>query len=823
MAHSRIASLRIGTAWTLLLAAGLPSVAWAQPVETDDALASQDDEPEILVTARRREESLLEVPVAVTAITAQDQRNLVLDGLQDYLRQVPGSALVTSGPEYLQDVAIRGQGSGRLGFSETATGIFRNGIYNAGGGFGGRSLTRMDTFDIDRIEVLRGPQGALYGRNSVGGAINVTSQWPEDAFGGRLVLRYGEPDRRFVEGVVNAPLVADRLAVRIGGFYDDQDGGHILNLTTGNRIDEQRFAGGRASVRWTPGDRTTIDLMYERYDGRTPPFSNLGRRPTRTDGTILDPAPFRRANLDREGVADIEEDTVFVILRQDLGFAELNVAASHRSRDAGRTNEDNDHFAGVSGLDVAPGAAVLTPDFTVAQFEDYERTVAQLYLASPAGGRFDWLAGVEYLESEDDVLVGPDLCPAYTGTAQPIVPGCFSGLLGTLPAVAAAARNAGRLNLNNDSFSEALESPSLFGSLTFRFTPATSLGLEARVQRDRKEVSFTRFSEDPLVFFGTGPVPAGLAAPITSDPDGAGPRPASPIQFCPPTLQAPACAAGRQTATVSGQQRNTYFTPAATLRHEFSEDANIYGRFATGYRPGGFNTNLPPTTVRDDLDDNLLYESEYSYSFELGAKGRLGGAQLAAAVFYMRTEDVQVVSAPSALSRGFVLQNAGEAHVYGWEIEARKLWRFNGGSTFLLTGAIAGQDGEFEEGATALIDLDGDGLPENASLAGFEVPRLRDYQLSLNALLTVPVGNDASVFFGGSFQSAHGGFETPNNSRDYEGYDLIDARIGLRMRNFTFSVFGRNLTNDIYILNSVNTNEFYSLPRVFGAELRAEF
>lgn len=822
MAHSAIARLCAGVAPAVFVAVLDPTTAYAQPVPAAAPDSAEAEDPVIVVTARRRAETAFEVPAAVTTITANDQRNLVLDGVRDYLRQIPGTALVASGPEYLQDISIRGQGSGRLGFSETATGIFRNGLYNAGGGFGGRSLTRMDTFDIDRIEVLRGPQGALYGRNSVGGAINVTSQAPEDDLGGRVVLRYGEPDRRYVAGVVNAPVVAGRLAVRIAGFYDDQNSGFILNRTTGNRLDRQRFAGGRASLRWTPGERTSVDLSYERYDSRTPPFS-LGRRPTRTDRTILDPSAFVRADMNREGIATIQEDTFFFSARHDLGFADLNLAASHRRRDAGRTSEDNDHFAGISGLDVAPGAPVLTPDFTVSQFEDYERSVAQVYLSSASGGSVDWLIGAEYLRSEDDVLLDPILCPAYSGVAQPNTPGCFVGLLGALTAVPAMARSVGRLNLNSDSFSEALESPSLFGSLNIRFGDASSLGLEARIQRDSKDIRFTRFSEDPLVFFGTGAAPAGLAAPITSDPDGTGPRLASAIQFCPPTVTAPACAAGRETATVAGRQRNTYFTPAATLRHEFSPHANIYVRLATGYRPGGFNTNLPPTTVRDDLDDNLLYDAEYSYSGELGAKGRWGGAQLSAAIFYMQTKDVQVVSAPSALSRGFILQNAGDAHVYGFEIEARKTWRFRDGTTFQLSGALGGQDGAFETGSTALLDLDGDGRPENASLAGFEVPRLRDWQLSINAVLTIPLANDFRMFFGAGFQSAHGGFETPNNSRPFEGYDLIDARAGVRSRNFSFSVFVRNLTNDIYLLNVLQTNEFYSEPRVLGAELRAEF
>lgn len=102
---------------------------------------------EIVVTARKREERLRDVPVSVSALTESQMELLQLDEMDDYLRQMTGAILVNAGPEYLSDVSIRGQGGGCLGFSETATALFRNGIYIAGGGFGGRSLSRMDLFD----------------------------------------------------------------------------------------------------------------------------------------------------------------------------------------------------------------------------------------------------------------------------------------------------------------------------------------------------------------------------------------------------------------------------------------------------------------------------------------------------------------------------------------------------------------------------------------------------------------------------------------------------------------------------------------------------
>ncbi|HZG32699.1 MAG TPA: Plug domain-containing protein, partial [Sphingopyxis sp.] len=146
----------------LLMLALSPAVAAAQEAPAQERgshgggaedLASRGD-AEILVTARKRAESLAEVPAAITVLGKEERELLVIDDADDILRQVPSATLVTSGPEYLNDITIRGQGGGRLGFSETATGIFRDGLFSAGGGFGGRSLSRMDLFDMERIEIL---------------------------------------------------------------------------------------------------------------------------------------------------------------------------------------------------------------------------------------------------------------------------------------------------------------------------------------------------------------------------------------------------------------------------------------------------------------------------------------------------------------------------------------------------------------------------------------------------------------------------------------------------------------------------------------------
>lgn len=781
---------------------------------------------ELVITARKREEVLRDVPAAVTAISQEQRETLVLDRAEDYLRQVPSATLVTSGPEYLNDITIRGQGGGRLAFSETATGIFRDGMYSAGGGFGGRTISRMDLFDVGRVEVLRGPQGALFGRNSVGGAINIVSNQPGDRPDGRLTARYSDPERTDLEAVLDLS-VNEQLGFRIGGLLSEQNDGFIHNTETGEAVDDQSYAGFRVIAEARPTDALELSFTYEYSDSEAPSFTSLGQRATRIDGRPLDASPFTRSEMNRKGVASITEQSLLFAATYDLGWADLTLKASRTEREGGRANEDGDHFNGNTGIDVAPGAPVLFQDTAGFQDEDFEQTAVQAYMASSGVDRLSWLVGAEVIASESRVDTNSKLCPAYTGAAQPLTPGCVVGAAGAFtPATAPAslisltARTAARLGVNRDQFTEELDSYSLFGSVEYRLTDTLTLGAELRVQTDEKNFTLARWSQDPLVYFGAGAAPAGLMAPLTADPDGAGPLPASPIQFCPPTLASPQCAAGLETARVAADRKWTVWTPAATLRWSFAPGQNAYARFATGYRPGGFNTNLAPNTVRAQLASGLLYDPENAYSYEAGWKGSLFGGFLngEAAAFYVWTNEVQVASAPSATSRGFVLQNSGDAHVYGFEAELRRVQplgpgRLNASLSYSM------QKGEFESGATSLSDLDGDGTPELVDLNGRKVPRLRDYQVTLNLTYSQPIRSGLTGFVSVSGQFADGGYQNPPNTISYPGYSLVDARVGVFGDGWRLSMFGRNLGDEVYVLNNVSGNNYWSQPRVLGVEL----
>jgi iron complex outermembrane recepter protein len=816
-----------GTAVALLLAAHSGAMAQPAPAETPPQAAEEPRE-KVTVTARKRSEQARDVPGGVSVITAEEQKDLAVDGMQDYARQVPGATLVNSGPEYLNDFSIRGSGSGRLGFSETATGIYKDGNYSAGGGFGGRALNRMDLFDIERLEILRGPQGALYGRNSVGGAVNVVARKPGDEFGMYGEIGYQDTDRLIGEAVLNLPLIKETWLLRAGAFHDEQSDGHHTNLATGNAVDAQSFTGARATTDWKPNADTLFRVVYEYYDSSTPAFANLGFRETgapNAGGFPIDPDPYTRNFMTREGTAEISENSVFFTAEHQMNFGHLTVKLNHRVRDGLRSNEDLDHFAGIPNY-LVNGQTV---DLISAQGEDFARTGFEAYLTSDDDARWRWLIGVESQSYDDDVFTDPRVCPAYATAGAPVfVPGCTPGSAVTAnpdagpagqaitAAQAAAALNAARQNLNHDDFSDALTSYSLFGSLERDLSETVTASIEARVQKDEKEFSFRRYSVDPIVYFGPGAAPAGRATEILVN--------GNPAQFCPPSISGtPDCVAdggvSRNTLLIATSEEWTQFTPAATLKWDMTATDTAYLRFATGYRPGGFNSTPPGGLPPTEIQALLGYDPEYIYSYELGWKGRLFDfITLDAAVFYNITNETQQVSAPSAQARGFLLQNAGDTEVYGAEVEARARFDVGPGS-LLLTAIYSTVKGTFLDGATILLDTNGDAIPDVLDISGFEVPRLRDYQVALNATYVAPLGGDLRGLAAIGFQSADGGFETPNNTRSYEGYDLFDARLALLTDHWRFSVFGKNLTDEQFRIQTVSLNDYYNEPRVLGVEI----
>lgn len=716
------------------------------------AMAQEDDtarvEEKIIVTARKQSENLEDVASSVSVLSGEDTKLLALDGIADYVRQIPNATLVSAGPEYLSDISIRGQGGGRQGFSESATGIYRNGIYIAGGGFGGRSFSRLDFFDVANIESYRGPQGALYGRNAVGGAVNVISQRPTDDMTIEGRLGYESADRYSAEAVVNAPI-SDNLATRFGAYYIDQQDGFIDSELTGEAVDKRDYFGARGQVRADFSETTTANFTLEYFESSAPGFSALGQRLVgRSVGAQTgdsEPDPFTSRDT-RLGPVEIESTAFFAELNSELGLGDLTAIFSYKQRDGDRQNGDFDSFLGFQGIVVGG----IDTDLTGGQTEDFERFGGELRLAAKENSPVNWLVGVDFGTHTDDVVT------QNGGTAG----------------IASLARLATRI----DTFTEDLETYSAFALVDLGLAENTTLTLEGRIQHDSKDFIFTR-EEVGAVVLATGDV----------------------------------------------SESWTKFLPAVTLSHDLSNDQLVYARAASGYRPGGFNTGL------DTANANFIpYDPETAYSFEAGWKGVFdNGVRFGLAAYYVMTDDIQAVSTLGTTTTTTALQNVGDSSAYGIEAELGGVFDLGPGRLRWSATAASGS-GKFSD--DAMITTSGGGaVIETIDLGDIRLNRTRDYIASLNAFYFSPFTEDLDWFAGGSMQTEGGGYENASGGTDsatgrsLDHFLLVDARLGLSSDNWRLSVFGQNLSDDIYRTQTVSGNAYYNQPRKYGVELRFNF
>ncbi|PQA86382.1 TonB-dependent receptor [Hyphococcus luteus] len=733
---------------TSAILAALGGLCLAPGAMAQEAGARAGAEDTIVVTARKRSERLEDVAASVSVLSEEDTELLALDGIADYVRQIPNATLVSAGPEYLADISIRGQGGGRQGFSESATGIYRNGIYVAGGGFGGRSFSRLDFFDVDRIETYRGPQGALYGRNAVGGAINVISQRPTDEFSAEFKAGYESPERYSGKAILNAPL-SDAVAARIGAYYTDQNDGFIKEESTGEAVDKREYFGARGQLRADLSSATTANLTVEYFDSTAPGFSALGQRqaPRFAAGQFADtePGPFVSRDS-RRGVVEIDSTAVFAELNSALSFGEFTAIFSYKQRNGDRFNEDLDSFLGFQGITVAG----IPTDLIASQSEDFERFGGEVRLASNDDGGVTWLIGADFGAHTDDVVTAND------GAAG----------IGALAALATRV----------DAFTEDLTTYSAFGLVDFPLGGNTTLTAEARVQHDEKDFVFTR-EQLGAVVLDTGDV----------------------------------------------SESWTKFLPAITLSHDFAEGHLIYLKAASGYRPGGFNTGIDTANA-----DFIPYDPETAYSFEAGMKGVFGnGVRYGLTGYYIITEDIQAVSTLGTTTTTTALQNVGDTNAYGVEAELGGVTPAGPGRLRWNLAAASGS-GEFSDDAV-ITTAGGGSVVEVIDLGGVRLNRTRDYILSANAFYFAPLSGDIDWFLGGSMQAEGGGYENASGGSDsptgrsLDHFLMFDARAGISGDNWRLSAYGKNLSDEVYRVQSVGGNAFYNEPRKYGVELQLKF
>jgi outer membrane receptor protein involved in Fe transport len=334
-----------------------------------------------------------------------------------------------------------------------------------------------------------------------------------------------------------------------------------------------------------------------------------------------------------------------------------------------------------------------------------------------------------------------------------------------------------RSQIRRDQWTEELFSYSFFGLVGFDLTGRLNLTLEARVQHDDKDFLFERVDGDP---FTNDAIPATLFS-----------------------------------------QSETKFLPTASLRYQIADGHNLYARFATGYRPGGFN--YQPQVL---FFDRTAYGPETAYSGEVGWKGEMqaGEMKLRAdlAGFYTYTKDIQTTTQLAALVTVASLQNVGDAEIYGAEASLLATAPLFGGEFYANLGASTA-NGSFQDGASVIFGV------TTYDLSGARTPRTRDYIVNVNVAYSHPVGSDFDAYVSASLQAEGGGFDNAlgdlgvADSRFSESFETLDLKAGFGTDNWRLSVYGKNVTDEVYRLVEVTNNSYHNDRRVYGAELAVNF
>ena len=725
--------------------------------QTAEAAASET----IVVTARKTAEVLRDVPMAASVIDVESvaSRGGVVDAEQ-LLADIPSVRYAGTSTGLSSEITIRNSGPARGGGSDSAVGLYANGAYVGGGSnnLGSRNFADIDFFDIARVEVLRGTQGALYGRNAVGGAVNIISQRPTQELGGSADVKYGiENERLEVQAVANVPI-NDVVSTRFGIKSVDQTKGFFHNTYLDRYNDDTDLFTYRGQINFKT-DRLEVNFLGENQIANIPQLTfSLSSPPNPTGGTpygIYDTPRTVTWNYAGAGEQDI---TMFNLSADyDMDWATLTSTTmwrkreSHQGYDVDATNPERraaDIAANrvcvraVTGLCSAAGAALRDPNRTQDNWDTAETWFWDMHLAGNKTGKLSWLAGVEYLQVENgSLLLTYQSNPSVTGVVSP---------------------SGDRTDSN-----ALLDSFAYYGSIGYDITDNFNLAVEARQVEDRRkrhQVQYNRF---------------------TLQPSGV-----------------------RTFVDAASQPEN--FDYNVTAGYKLANNWLFYAKAGTAFRAGGFNTNagdprqptpIPPT-----------FEDEHTTTYEIGAKGDLTRNIFMTMSAYQSTVENIIVqrdngcnalnpTCPEANTLFFT--NAGEAEPKGVELELSSRWDLLGGR---LRASLSG----------AWLS----GKITSGPLAGAKIPQSPEYTAGATLNYRREIAGGVEGFGNLVFSYQEGGVQEIEGTPLLRDHTLVDVRLGVDFGEWELSANVTNAFDEDYVVFEGPTSRRYNVPRNVTLQLR---
>ena len=830
----------------LLASTFMVAPAYAQDADSAPQAEDAIDDNVIIVTATRRAEDVQDIPIAVTAVSPAQLEQQGVVNVQNITQVSPSfstsQAQNSSGTVVLR---IRGVGttSNNIGF-ESAVGIFVDGAYQSRPG-----VALSEFVDVERVEVLRGPQGTLFGRNTSAGALNITNKRPElGEFGGFVNATYGNYDHMNVQGAINVPLTEDTVALRLTGAWRERDGFVDWVDANGNEFGEgnttdQYLIRGQIGWETDSGLRGRIVGDYSKSTGVCCSAVELLQSPVETFGLFAAVGLGARGGMSGPDVALDPFDTNAAQRATDNQIASINTPhlnstdqwgvtaeveyplsdfidmiyiGSYRSYESGESYDSD--FSAIDVFDVAPGGGT-----------EIDTMTHELRFQGDAG-RLQWMIGGYYSDEEINQEVNFRLGEDYGELVGALLFGPTGGAFGANPLTLLSGGIDPSVVTATNAYAQDSKSWSIFTHNSFEVTDELTLTVGARWSDESKDGSFTQPAvNNPLCpailgSIGAGNVPGPLVNTVF-------------VLGCFPFV-APAVGSDANPfplpRTFDGKFKDDELIYTGKLSYDFG-DVNAYASFTHGYKAGGFN--LDSTAAAGGADPQ--FASEEVDAWEFGMKGRfLDGAVTAnLALFHQEFSNFQVLeftgaqfqtfNVPTAVSQGFELET---------QIRPTDGLSINAGLTYV--------DAEYPDDCADT----GDALRVQ-NLCGAPLTNAPELVTIMGATYTGDIGNDLTFFLNGQIrmESDRRTSTQPSEPPSTQAalgttallpFDYQDGNVKVNLRagigdideNWGIEAWVTNLTNEVTrgvtfntVLRSGSRSAFTQEPRMYGVTLRTKF
>ena len=715
---------------TIVAVASICASSLAQAQSTVPEKAKVQDE--VVVTVRKTEERLQDVPLAVTALTEETLERATVQAMDDIANLTPGLVFQDFNVGALSTPVIRGLAQSNIQGGENNVGLFLDGVY-----LPSRNNMDLELLDLARIEVVKGPQGALYGRSTFAGSINYVTRTPSDQLDVQVSGSAGTDDYYDGQLYVSGPIT-DTLS-GTAAYAQRSFDGTIDNSASSDNLGGYDNSSVMGKLFWAPNDKLSASLLGF-YSSKEIDSAGIYNDPmncgnngfggfTYTCGTLQFKNPVSVNPLASGG--DAESTVVALDVAYDFGALTLTSVTGYTTS---HWSAITDYDANADGVPYTTANPAGTTNLNALFFNwTSSDTLSQEFRVNGGDGKFTWLAGA-YWASERGQTTS-----AVTLDSTPLLPGqtisfFLSPYLTPEPLYPNATAGESSDNLDMYAF---------FARGQWEIGDRSRVSLEARYTNEDKDTNGKKTFGSPFA---------------------------------------------------SGKQSNdwSYITPRITYDYRLTEEIMLYASAAKGTKTGGFNAAYPASQPEE-----AYYDEETNITYEIGSKGTLvdGRLRYDVAVFYIDWSDMQISGAsedPAFLTA--IVRNTGNATSEGIELQ------LDGIVTDWLTvgGGYAYANPEFDSGTVdlSLVSVCGDGTLCTTDVGGKQIGRTIKNQLNLYTDLHSALNSEWDWYARVDYIYRD---ESPTRSANLQYIDdwsLVNARIGVTNKHWEVAVWAKNLFDD---------------------------